>query len=61
MSDTTRYINLRFEIQHLFPSEIRTSTADANAIRANQLLVDIGFDLEARGNKMALLNSGTAT
>ena len=55
MSDISRYVNLRFEIQHLFPSEIRSNTSDANAVRANQFLVDVGFDLESRGNKMALL------
>lgn len=54
MTDGTRYINLRFEIQHLFPSEI--GKADA-AVDARRLLNSINFDLESRGNKMALLAS----
>lgn len=54
MTDGTRYINLRFEIQHLFPSEI--GKADA-AVDARRLLNSINFDLELRGNKMALLAS----
>lgn len=45
MSDLFRYINLRFEIQHLFPSEIRNNP---DAEDARRLLTSINFNLESR-------------
>lgn len=57
MIDIVRYIQLRFEIQHLFPTQIRTNVSDPNAVIANQFLADVGFNLESSGNKMALLAS----
>ncbi|MEP2235269.1 hypothetical protein [Hyphomonas sp.] len=57
MIDIVRYIQLRFEIQHLFPTQVRTSVSDPNAVIANQFLADVGFNLESSGNKMALLAS----
>ena len=56
MSDTARELLLRFEIQHIFPSEIRTQDSVA-ADRARGLLASIGFNFESRCNKMALFSS----
>jgi hypothetical protein len=45
-----------FEIQHIFPSEIWSGTSQ-EAIAARALLQSLGFDAEARGNKIALLRN----
>lgn len=56
MIDVFRYINLRFEIQHLFPTEVGSGIGD-DARDARRLLASINFDLESKGNKLALLAS----
>ena len=54
MSGEARNLLLRFEIQHIFPSEIRTNPAAAEAYA---FLQSIGFNFESRGNKMATMTS----
>jgi hypothetical protein len=56
MSDPVRQRFLGYEINHIFASEIATSLG-ADAVKAYQLLQSIGFDLESRSNKIALLRS----
>ena len=56
MSNAARDLLLQWEIQHIFPSEIRTQDSP-EAQKARDLLSDIGFNLESRGNKMALFSS----
>ena len=56
MNDLVRYIKLRFEIQHLFPSGVTKGTNDS-ARAAQRLLKSVKFDFESIGNKMALLAS----
>jgi len=48
-----------YEIHHIYPSEIRSGTAP-EAVLARQLLAELGFDLEAIGNKMPLLTHAEA-
>src|SRR5262249_31235044 len=59
MSDWIRGRIFGFEIQHIIPSEVMSSTTAA-AVKARQFLASVGFDVESRGNKIALLIS-TAT
>lgn len=54
MTDAARDLLLQWEIQHIFPREL-ANNPDAAAGRA--LLDSIGFNLESRGNKMALFSS----
>ena len=54
MSALQRKRWLRFEIQHIFVSEIANSPT---AIPALTLLTSVGFNLESRGNKMPLLSN----
>jgi hypothetical protein len=54
MSDPQRARFLGYEIQHIFASEILTSTDAEPALR---LLQSLGFDFESRSNKIALLRS----
>ena len=56
MSDPQRARFLGYEIQHIFAQEILTRNSD-EARAARTLLTDIGFDLESRSNKIALLRS----
>ena len=54
MSTLQRKRWLRFEIQHIFVSELGKGDFSKPA---RDLLAEVGFNLESRGNKMALLSS----
>jgi hypothetical protein len=56
MAEIERGRTFGFEVQHIFPNEILTSPSPA-AMQARALLSAIGFNLESRGNKIALLIS----
>jgi hypothetical protein len=53
-SERKRYLG--YEIQHVFMEEILTGTS-REAGEAKLLLAEIGFDIQSRGNKIAMFRS----